>query len=192
MNRRPDHSHSYIPLHTGDEKAFQDLYDQFAEPVYRYIFSRIRHKSISEEIVQEIFVSLWLRRETLEVTTSIESYLFGAAKYQILNHIRSESVRKKYAADFSLYLSEQTENSAETILALEDLETTIEQRISELPQKCQVAFRMSRMEHASIKAISKHMNISNRTVENYISRALKHLRTSLRGFLSLTLMLLFN
>ena len=118
----------------------------------------------------------------------MNSYLFGAAKHRILSHIRSEGVRKKYAADLALFAAEHIDNSSEELLELKDLQQTIEDRISELPEKCQTAFRMSRMEHEPIQHIAARMNITNRTVENYISQALKHLRTSLGEFLAVIIL----
>ena len=96
-----------------------------------------------------------------------------------MSHIRSYRVRKKYAADFALFAVERIDNSSEELLELKDLQHTIDERISELPEKCQTAFRMSRMEYEPIQRIAERMNISNRTVENYISQALKHLRLRL-------------
>lgn len=185
-----DHSNLLSLLNSGDQRAFDAIYDCFADRLYRYVYSRIRIKETSEEIVQEIFVSLWVRRGSLEITASLDCYLFGAAKHRILSHIRSEGVRKKYAADLALFTAKRIDNSSEELLELKDLQQTIEDRISELPEKCQTAFRMSRMEHEPIPQIAERMNISSRTVENYISRALKHLRISLGEFLAVIIMLL--
>lgn len=187
-----DHSNLLSLLNSGDQRAFEAIYDCFAERLYRYVYSRIRVKETSEEIVQEIFVSLWVRRESLKISTSLDSYLFGVAKHKILSHIRSEGVRKKYAADFVLFAAERIDNSSEELLELKDLQHTIDERISELPEKCQTAFRMSRMEHEPIQHIAERMNISNRTVENYISQALKHLRTSLGEFLAAMIVLFLS
>lgn len=170
-------------LNSGDQQAFEAIYDCFADRLYRYIYSRIGIKEDTEEILQEIFVSLWVRRGSLEITTSLDSYLFGAAKHKILSHLRSERVRKKYAAELARFAADRMVNSSEELLQLKDLEQTINERISELPEKCQAVFRMSRMEHEPIQYIAERMNISMRTVENYISQALKHLRTSLGEFL---------
>ena len=190
MHNGYDHSNLLPQLNSGDQQAFEAIYDCFADRLYRYVYSRIRVKETCEEIVQEIFVSLWIRRESLEITTSLDSYLFGVAKHKILSHIRSEGVRKKYAADLALFAAERIDNSSEELLELKDLQQTIEDRISELPEKCQTVFRMSRMEHESIQHIAERMNISNRTVENYISQALKHLRISLGEFLVVSILFL--
>jgi RNA polymerase sigma-70 factor (ECF subfamily) len=93
--------------------------------------------------------------------------------------MQAVNVRKKYAAEFSNFLSNHYDNSAEEAVNLRSLESLIEKRISELPKQCQTAFRLSRMQDESIQAIAQRMNISTRTVENYITKALKHLRANL-------------
>lgn len=180
----PDHSKTILLIQSGDQKAFEFFYNCFADRLYNFVYSRVRMKEQAEEIVQEIFVSLWNKRSDLNITNSIEAYLFGAAKYKILSFIRSEQVRKKYAEEFTLFASERYDNSVEESNDLQDLELTLNQKISELPEKCQTAFRMSRLEHEPIPYIAEKMNISTRTVENYISQALKHLRTSLGELLT--------
>ena len=184
MSTGSDHSKTILLIQSGDQKAFEILYNCFADRLYNFVHSRVRIKEQAEEIVQEIFVSLWNKRADLQITDSIESYLFAAAKYKILTFIRSEHVRKKYAEEFTLFASERYDNSVEESNDLHDLELTLNEKISELPQKCQTAFRMSRMEQEPIPRIAAKMNISTRTVENYISQALKHLRTSLGELLA--------
>lgn len=178
-------------LNNGDKKAFEVIYDRFADRLYGYVYSRIRVKETCEEIVQEIFVSLWVKRESLEITNTLDSYLYGAAKHKILSYIRSNDVRKKYVADFARFTANRVDNSSEELLELKDLQHTIDERISGLPEKCQTAFRMSRMEHEPIQRIAERMNISTRTVENYISLALRHLRTSLGDLLAIIILFLY-
>lgn len=181
-------------LSLGDNQAFEALYDSMADRLLQYIYSRIQHRETSEEMVHDIFVSLWEKRESLEVRTNIESYLLGAAKNQILIHIRSEKVRRAYAQNLVAFLSTQLDNSTEELVDLEDMRALIEERVSELPAKCQTVFRMSRYEHKSIKTIAEEMNISTRTVENYITQALQHLRKSMSAtsWLTFLVMLLFD
>lgn len=172
----------------GEEKNFEVIYERFAERLYRYVYKRVKSKMVSEEIVQEIFVSLWSKRGTLVITTSLDAYLFGAAKFRILTYIRSEQVRKEYAANFALFSIEHIDNSTEEMMNLKDLQYNIDTSISELPEKCRTAFRLSRIEHEPISRIAESMNISKRTVENYLSQALKHLRTSLGEFLTVLIL----
>jgi RNA polymerase sigma factor (sigma-70 family) len=92
-------------------------------------------------------------------------------------------VRKEYAANFALFSTAHLDNSNEEIMYLKDPQYSIDASISELPEKCRRAFRLSRMEHEPNLPIAERMNISKRTVENYLSQALKHLRTSLSEYL---------
>lgn len=184
MTASYDQSDLLSLLKNGDSKSFELIYDRFADRLYHYIYNRVNNKDVSEEIVQEIFVSLWSKRETVQIMTSLDAYLFGAAKYRILTYIRSERVRNKYAASFASFSTASLDNSNEEMMDLKDLQYSIDTSIAELPEKCRTAFRLSRMEHKPISQIAERMNISKRTVENYLSQALKHLRTSLGEFLT--------
>jgi RNA polymerase sigma-70 factor (family 1) len=179
MHLTPDYAEQLLLLRAGDEQAFEFFYEHFADRLYTFTYNRIRSKEEAEEIIQEIFISLWTNRQKLNITRSIESYLFSAANYRLLNSMQAANVRKKYAADFSKFLCKLYDSSTEEAVNLRDLESLIEERISELPKQCQTAFRLSRMQDESIQAIAQRMNISTRTVENYITKALKHLRANL-------------
>ena len=120
-----------------------------------------------------------MNTSTSENLMNLESYLYGAARNQVLRYIRSEKVRRKYAENLMSFLSAKFDNSTEELMELQELKELIEESVSELQAKCQQAFRMSRFEHKSIKEIADEMNISSRTVENYISQALGYLRKRL-------------
>ena len=179
-------------LRIDDVKAFELLYDRYVDILYEYVDKRIDDREQSKEIVQELFEWLWKNRTSIVITSSVRSYLLGSAKHQILNYIRSKQIQHKYVNHF-IYVSKGGNSCpTEEMINLSDLETGIDQKISELPDKCRTVFRMSRIEHQSIQHIAKHMNISRRTVENYISRALKHLRASLGDFPVAIFVLLFK
>lgn len=173
-----------ILLRKGEARTFELIYERFSGRLYHYINNRVNSKEVSEEIVQEIFLSLWGRRATLNITTSLEAYLFGAAKFSILTYIRSENVRKKYAAHFGSFSDDHVDNSHQEMMEVMDLRYCIERSIAALPERCRTAFHLSRIENEPISRIAERMKISHRTVENYLSQALKHLRTSLGQFLT--------
>ena len=185
MSRFDDHSYLLFLLKEGKEKGFKIIYDRYADRLYQYVFRRVKVREVTEEIVQEIFVSLWMRRNTVEITTSLESYLFASARYALLSYFRSERVRRHYAEHFSAFVAAQAQdNSVEEMMDVKDLERSIDVSMSSLPERCRTAFRLSRIENEPIQGIAKRMNISRRTVENYLARAMKHLRTSLGDFLA--------
>jgi len=176
-------------LNSGERTAFEAIYTKYAKSMHTYVYKRVKLKPVSEEIVQEIFISLWSKHGTLEITTSLEAYLYGACKYKILTYMRSDLVRKRYAADFLVFITGRYDNSVEEFMNLADIREIIEESIRELPDKCQMAFRLSRTDFLPIPEIAQKMNISTRTVENYLSQALRHLRTTLGEFLAVVVWL---
>jgi len=192
MTQNTDNTQLLEALRSGDASAFERIYLQMGEQLLHYVHSRIQNRAVSEEIIQEIFISLWMRRHDLSIRTALEPYLFSAAKHKILSHIRSEKVRRRYAEHFALFVAQHHANMTADLLDVADLEAVIEERIATLPPKCQQAFRMSRFAHKSIAEIAEEMDISARTVENYITKALKYLREALsRGQWTFVLIGLF-
>jgi len=163
-------------LKEGDINAFETIYNEYWPRLYGYVFNRLKNKEIAEEIIQEVFYSLWMKHATIDFTSSLSSYLFTAVKYQIFNYIKSDQVRKTYASHFSLQTAKLTDNSNEENIAASDLRDAVEKEISRLPEKCQQVFRMSRMQHLSVRDIASTLNISHKTVENHLTKALRQLR----------------
>jgi len=169
-------------LQNGSTVAFETIYHQMANRLLSFVNSRVHDRAVSEEIIQEIFVSLWLGKASFESFSALEAYLFKASKYQILNYIRSEKVRHRYAEHLALYFVQEYDSHVEQMMDMTDLKAVIDQHIAQLPPKCQEAFRLSRFMHKSIKETAQLMGISSRTVENYITQALKHLRKNLSQY----------
>ncbi|MDN5286921.1 MAG: polymerase, sigma-24 subunit, subfamily [Mucilaginibacter sp.] len=167
----------------GDIAAFEKIYQLYWSGLYSYAYNILRNKVICEEIVQEIFFSLWNKRDELKITHSLKAYLFTAIKFQTLNYIKSEKVKKDYAASYTAFEKNFFDNSNEENIYFSDLKNKVENEVSKLPQKCQQIYRLSRDEHQSIKNIADLLNISHKTVENQLTKALKYLRSSLGDFL---------
>ena len=182
MSRYKDHTDQALLrlLQAGDELAFETIYRRYAEELNRFAFRKTRGRAEGEEIVQEIFVWLWSNRQNLEKITHLKTYLFQAAKNRILNYFRAEKVRDGYALDFAKFEADR-DNSGEEEMNLSALTEVIEKSLGDFPERCQTAFRLSRMQNMPISGIAEQMAISHRTVENYISQALKHLRKKIES-----------
>ena len=137
------------------------------------------------ELTQDVFVSLWARRDQLSIQVSLSGYLFGAMRNQIFKYINRSDVRARYLEDFLRFNQQRVDNSNQETIILHDLEQAVENSLSSLPARCQEIFRLSRYEHRSIREIADQLNISNRTVENQLHRALKHLKVELGDFMAL-------
>lgn len=172
------------------KEKFEDAYDRLANRLLLYVNQRVREKELSESIVQEIFTTLWQRKDDLEIE-SIDSYLFSAAKFQILKHFRSLNVQKKYLEHFSLFLAQHQEANFEAELNASELKKLISSALKPLPHNCQQIFIRSRFDYRSIQEIALEFNLSTRTVENYISMALRHLRKELAHY-PLAILLISN
>jgi RNA polymerase sigma-70 factor (family 1) len=168
-------------LQGGDRRAFEEIYRRYATLLFRYVADKIDGREDCEEIVQETFVWLWSRRESLHHVTELRPYLYGIVKHKIYNHIRHNIIRREYAEYFQKFRN-SIDNSNEELTNLSDVLRILDHSIAQLPERCQAAFRMSRIDHMPIAAIAEQMNISSRTVENYITQALKHLREACAAF----------
>lgn len=179
-------------LNKGKVDAFEQIYQSYWSELYSYAYNILRDKAVCEEIVQEIFFSLWTKRRELQITHSIRAYLFTAVKFQTLNYIKSEKVKRNYAASYGAFKKILFDNSNEENIHLADLKNLVENEVSKLPEKCQQIFRLSRNEHHSVKNIADLLNISHKTVENQLSKALKQLRSSLGQLFSLLFLILLS
>lgn len=176
-------------LSNGDRRAFETIYREMAAELLQHIYFRVHDKEVSEELVQDIFLSLWNRRAELDVRTDLRAYLYGAAKFQVLNFIRSEQTHRKYIEHLGVFAATQGyQSSAEQSMYAKELSNLVRQHMQQLPDKCRQAFHLSRFEQKTIAEIAEEMNISPRTVENYLTRALKHLREALSRYAWLLVM----
>lgn len=172
----PADEHLLTLIRTGNEPAFAKLYTRYASALLGYCMKRINDKAASEEIVQEIFIRLWERRASLEHVTYVKAYLYAAVRHRIANHIAHSIIRVKYAQYYEAFAG-RLDNSTEEKMNVKDFHETLERSLSSLPDNCQKVFRMSRMDHLTIPEIAEKTNLNPRTVENYITLALKHLRS---------------
>lgn len=179
-------------LRQGDEEAFEVLYNRYWEKLLTHAYRRTSSLETSKELIQEVFANLWRRREQLNIKTSFAAYIFTALKYTLLDHIRSQIVKDKYVEAIKKTASE-TDNSTLNLIAFEELSKVLEEEINKLPERCRLVFRLSRMEHYSNQEIADKLQISTKTVENQITKAIKILRANMQEFtISAALLFIFN
>jgi RNA polymerase sigma-70 factor (family 1) len=179
MTSYQDHSDAELAalLNKGDQIAFETIYRRYAPGLYGYARKNISVKEDCEEILQEVFESLWTRRESLGHVTVLNAYLFRMVKYKVIRYFQHHSVRKKYADHFRLFevayeSVREEERDSSSVMVM------IDKGLSQLPERCQLAFKLRLTENLSNGAIARRMNIKKSTVENYIVAALSHLRAS--------------
>jgi len=178
-------------LKKNELKAFKEIYHRYWKKIYGSAYKRLKSKELSEEIVQELFVNLWDKRQTLQFRISLSSYLYASVSHYIIDSYRKELVRQKYRKAFKVSYTDSA-NSTEEAYNLKELSHTIETEILQLPDKCRSVYELSRKEYKSNKEIALHLGISEKTVENHLTKALKRLRVSLSHYLFLFALLLVN
>jgi RNA polymerase sigma-70 factor (family 1) len=169
-----------------DRSAFEKIYNRYWSKLYLSAYQILRNKEASEDIIQEIFVSLWLKRSHTTVE-NLNNYLFTSVRFQVFKAIRDGKLRTDLLHDTELLVSP---HNAENMLTEKEIAQRLDDSIELLPQKCREIFILSRKEHLSVKEISERLNISPKTVENQITIALRRLRTDMGEFLFLTVLLL--
>ncbi|RZL35895.1 MAG: RNA polymerase sigma-70 factor [Pedobacter sp.] len=168
----------FLRLKADDVLAYELIYNKYAKLLLRHAFSKTSDKIAAEELVQNIFISLWENRQKLEVING-QSYLYSALKFSIINHYRSLVVQNRYE-DYIKVNAPITEDTASQNFEEKELSQQVELALNQLPEKTQAVFRLSRMEHQSNKEISSQLNISEKAVEYHITQSLKWLRQFLK------------
>lgn len=174
-----------------DEAAFEQVFKTYFKALHAYACTILKDEMAAEEMVQNVFMKLWERTETLNISGSVAAYLYRAVYHESLNHLKHLKVKSAYQLHVSYRMKDQTDNASKK-LSLQELETRLHAAMSELPEQCRTIFQMSRFEELRYREIADRLGISIKTVENQMGKALKLLRLKLVDFLPLTLLILLN
>jgi RNA polymerase sigma-70 factor (ECF subfamily) len=177
-------------LAEGDQDAFAEIYDRYWSLLYRLAYQKVRCRETAEELVQDLFVSLWSRRAEASIR-ELRPYLLTALRFSIINHIESLRVHERFVTYYESFLM-QTDTESTDELALQDLTNAIEQSLQTLPEKSQQVFRLSRFEYLTIPEIAQRLDLSEKAIEYHLTRALKVVRENLRDLGPLALFFLIH
>ena len=165
---------------------FEQVFKDHWELMYQSAYRKIPDQNVVEDILQEIFIDIWQRRESLEIKMSIKGYLMTAVKYQVMKHFDSIEKNKVIA------ISEFPEISEEEVLEFDELFEQIDMAMDALPPKSKLIFKLSRIEGYSVEEIASKLNLSQQTVHNQISKSLKIMRGELKHLAPMVLLYLGN
>jgi RNA polymerase sigma-70 factor, Bacteroides expansion family 1 len=162
-------------LAKGDKQAFTEIYDRYWEKLYYIAGKKVINLGEAENLVHDIFLDLWQRRETLVIQTRLSHYLAVAMKFRVLKLLARQKRMSKLTMEAKEWVGA---DNPEKDLQFEDLNKKLGQLVNDLPPQCRIAFQL-RNEGRTQKEIASAMNIAEHTVERHISRALKSLRINL-------------
>jgi RNA polymerase sigma-70 factor (ECF subfamily) len=175
-------------LKSDDTGAFTELYSRYKGLLYIYACKVTKDDDIAEDLVQELFINVWDKRKNINFTSSISSYLYTAVRYKFFDLVDKQKVRADYIQAFQLFL-DKGEYLTDNYMLEKELSDAIEKEVSNLPSKMREVFLLSRKENLSNKEIAQRLEISEKTVKNQISTALKTLKTKL-GLVSFLFLLI--
>lgn len=171
-------------IRQGNERIFEETFRKYYQSLCNYANSILKEMDEAEEIVQNLFLNIWEKRADLEINISLKSYLYRAVHNHCLNRIKHMKIREEYQHYATNFYDSSYESVSQTVMKNE-LEQKIEAAIKKLPEQCRLIFRMSRFEELKYSEIAEQLELSPKTVENQIGKALKFLRIELAEYLPL-------
>lgn len=166
-------------LQKGNERAFDFIFKEYYKPLSQFSYSFTKDQDKAESLVQEVFIKLWEKRESLAHIDNLLSYMMVMVRNISLDYLHKEKVNLK------VYLKikpQESVNTTEDELSKNEFEEQLLKSVLKLPERCRVAFELSRFDNLTNKEIAEHMEISVKGVEALIGRSLKILRNELEDF----------
>ena len=168
-------------MRLGSEQALTELYHRYYKSLFLKAFKRVSSTPLVEEIVQDVFLNLWMKAASLDPEGNVRAYLYATLRNKVLFELRTEQTRAYYLHRAQAVFRDETPDNTQTLYARE-IESRIQGIISTLPPKCREAFLFSRYQDLSHKEIAERMHLSVSTVEKHITKALRILRSKLNEY----------
>lgn len=177
----------------GHQPSFRLLFDSYYRVLHAYALKFV-DSDYANDIVQDLFSTIWFKRSDLNINTSLHNYLFTGIRNNCLQTLEKQKVRSRYQKDKESQLVADELNhfhseASQSLLEIE-LQNKIEEAISNLPEQCQKVFRLSRIDRVKNIEIAERLDISPKTVEKHLSKALKIMREELKDYLPFLILFL--
>jgi RNA polymerase sigma-70 factor (family 1) len=169
-------------LRNGSVHAFERIFRRHWEPLYRTARTKLRSHEEAEEVIQNIFSSLWEKREALLIG-NLSYYLNTALRNRILNIIRDRIPREKYWNYYKSFIPEYQDTTDQAV-AFDDLNDAVELAVNNLSEKSRQVFKLSRLEGRSNAEIATMLKVSEKAIEYHLTKSLKELRVYLKDYMT--------
>lgn len=174
-----------------DRNAFTLIYQRYWEDLFITAARALRGKEEAADVVQEVFLSLWNRRDDLKLQGSLAAYLHTSVRYKCIHHIEKNITRRDYLVQLVEVAISASSPNAEINLQLKEMQQTINKTVAKMPPKMQEVYKLSRQQRLCYKEISENMGISVETVKKHIHHALQLIRKELAPYTFIFIFLLF-
>lgn len=172
-------------LRIDNERAFDDLFRTWYEPLVRYAFTFTDGDlDEAEELVQETFAKFWAQHETFDVQHSVKAYLYRMVHNLALNRLRSQRIQERYTIHQTRQMAQEYEAPKDD----PELQDRVRNVLQSLPAQCRHVFELSRFESLKYREIADQLGISIKTVETHMGKALRIMRQELAEYLTLVLL----
>lgn len=168
----PSDSELTEAIKSSDSAAFKTLYYRYNNAIYKFLWQRTYSIELAKDFLQEVFTRLWQNRMNLDSTKSIKAYLYRIANNLVIDFLRKNAYKRSYISKLTRQVRSSCEDSIE-------IKTSIKIALNNLPEKLRTVFMLSRYEGLTYSEIAETCNVSIKTVESRMSRALQYLRKEL-------------
>lgn len=166
-----------------DEAGFEQVFKTHFKRLHAYAFTLLQNEAEAEETVQQVFFKLWERKENLSHDAPVTAYLYRAVHNESLNYLKHQQVKSRHQLQVAYRMKSESQQPGERSASAE-LEKKIHAALQDLPEQCRTIFQLSRFEELKYREIADKLDISVKTVENQMGKALKILRAKLVDFLA--------
>ena len=175
-------------IRQDDEKAFAELVKRYWKQVHAMTYARVHSLDATQEIVQNLFISLWDKRTTLSIR-HLPSYLSVATRNRVLNYIDSQLTQRRHWDYYKQFISQQADVTDHDVKVNELMEA-LECGLNDLPEKSKKIFRLHQLEGLSISEIARSLNLSEKAIQYHITQSTKRLKLHLKDYMFTVFILL--
>ncbi len=162
------------------KEAFSEIYARFADKCYSFVLAMVKNETVAKDIVHDIFLKIWMRREVISNVDSFSSYFFRMTRNAVFDHFESNAVKRRFVSAQSVS-SEEFGCFVDEKINADDLQLLVYNVVCRMPERRRQIFTLSRYKGKSNAEIASIFNLNIRTVENHITNALADIRKALAG-----------
>lgn len=166
-------------IKNGEKNAYQELFERYAPRIYQFSLTYLKNQADAEELVQDVFLKIWEKRDTLDQSKNIKAFIFKVAVNTIYDFIRHKNIENAFS-DFIKSNAETGSNNTWHSVIFDEMQKNLQNLVAQLPEQQQKILQLSKEDGLSNEEIAAKLNLSKRTVENHLYRAVSFLKENFR------------